>query len=59
MSNQIKLNEIQIVALSKVLDYLHESEFNNYIEYSENNDNKNHVYYYAMQLMNLFNVNQD
>jgi len=55
----MKLNETQIVALSKVLDYLHESEFNNYIEYSENNDNKNHVYYYAMQLMNLFNVNQD
>jgi len=36
----MKLNETQIVALSKVLDYLHESEFNNYIEYSENNDNK-------------------
>ena len=61
MDNQMKLNQNQINALEKILDYVQESEFNNFLEFTdENPDNpEKHIYYYAMILMNLFNVNQD
>jgi hypothetical protein len=61
MDNQMKLNQNQINALEKILDYVQESEFNSFLEFTdENPDNpEKHIYYHAMILMNLFNVNQD
>lgn len=48
------LNENQIKALEYILDYVKESEFDDYREYIEDNKPENHIFHYAIELSKAF-----
>lgn len=48
------LNQNQIKALELILDYIKESEHNDYLEFIEENKPENHIFHYAIELSKAF-----